>query len=74
MLMINEISMGCDVEHRVMAQQSFTAFMHEQIQCIDQFRQQLCRQQDCEISHEYAVRVWIERGYAAAFRQRFEKN
>jgi hypothetical protein len=53
-------------------QQKFTEFMHEQVRRIERFRRHLCRHQRCEISPEYAVNLWIARGYAAAFRQRFE--
>jgi len=72
--MVSEVSTGCDVQQSPMAQQRFTAFMREQVRRINKFRQHLCRQRGCEISHEYAVSVWIERGYAAAFRRRFEQN
>jgi len=72
--MVSEVSTGCDMQQSTIAKQMFTAFMHEQVRRIDKFRRHLCRQRGCEISHEYAVRVWIERGYAAAFRRRFEQN
>jgi len=70
--MVSEVGTGCEVQQNAMVQQGFTVFMHEQVRRINKFRQHLCRQRGCEISHEYAVSVWIERGYAAAFRQRFE--
>jgi hypothetical protein len=53
-------------------QQRFADFMREQVQRIEKFRRHLSRCRRCEISHELAVSVWIERGYAAAFRRRFE--
>jgi len=72
--MVSEVSIGCVAQSSAMAQRMFTAFMHEQVRRINKFRQHLCRQRGCEISHEYAVSIWIERGYAAAFRRRFEQN
>jgi hypothetical protein len=72
--MIGEVSIGCEAQQCKMAQQRFTEFMREQVRCINEFRQHLCRQHGYEISHENAVSIWIERGYAAAFRQRFEQN
>ncbi|MCG3118019.1 MAG: hypothetical protein ALAOOOJD_00152 [bacterium] len=55
-------------------QQRFTEFMQEQVTRIERFRRYLCRRQHCEISFDNAVTVWIERGYAAAFRRRFEEQ
>lgn len=72
--MISEVSLSCEAQHYSTTQEQFTRFMQEQVQRITRFRHHLCRQHGCEISHEYAVRVWIERGYAAAFRRRFERN
>lgn len=72
--MISEVSLGCETQQHTTAQEQFTRFMQEQIQRITKFRHHLCRQHGCEISHDHAVRVWIERGYAAAFRRRFEGN
>jgi len=72
--MVSEATTSCDMQQSAMAQQRFTGFMHEQVRRINEFRQHLCRQHGCEISHDYAVSVWIERGYAAAFRRRFEQN
>jgi hypothetical protein len=72
--MLSEASMSCDLQQNAIAQQKFTEFMHEQVRRINEFRQHLCHQHGCEISHEYAVSIWIERGYAAAFRQRFEQR
>lgn len=72
--MISEVSLGCEEQPLLTAQEQFTRFMHEQVCRINKFRRHLCRQRGCEISRDYAVRVWIERGYAAAFRRRFEQN
>lgn len=72
--MISEVSLGCEVQQPAAAQEQFTLLMHEQIRHINKFRRHLCRQHGCEISHDHAVHVWIERGYAAAFRRRFEQN
>lgn len=55
-------------------QQRFAEFMQEQVKRIEKFRRYLCRRQHCEISFDNAVTVWIERGYAAAFRRRFEEQ
>ncbi|MGH7449798.1 MAG: hypothetical protein ACRENG_00480 [bacterium] len=54
------------------AQRRFTEFMHEQVSHIERFRRHLCRHRRCEVTREHAASVWIERGYAAAFRRRFE--
>jgi hypothetical protein len=72
--MVSEAGTSCDAQRSAIAQQKFTEFMHEQVRRINEFRQLLCRQRGCEISHEYAVSIWIEQGYAAAFRRRFEQN
>lgn len=54
--------------------QCFAEFMQKQVTRIERFRRYLCRRQHCEISFDNAVTVWIERGYAAAFRRRFEEH
>jgi len=70
--MTSQTSINSDTKWRATAQQKFTSFMQEQVNRVERFRQHLCRHQRCEISLEYAVSLWIERGYAAAFRRRFE--
>ncbi|MCI0692754.1 hypothetical protein L0337_12220 [candidate division KSB1 bacterium] len=70
--MASQTSIGSESKWRTAAQQKFTDFMHEQVRRVERFRRHLCRHQHCEISPEYAVSLWIERGYAAAFRRRFE--
>jgi len=59
---------------RATTQQRFTEFMHEQVRRIEKFRRHLSRCRRCEVPHDLAVSVWIERGYTAAFRRRFEQN
>jgi hypothetical protein len=70
--MAGQTDIGSETTWRTAAQQKFTGFMHEQVRRVERFRRHLCRHQRCEISLEHAVSLWIERGYAAAFRQRFE--
>jgi hypothetical protein len=65
--MAGQTDIGSETTWRTAAQQKFTGFMHEQVRRVERFRHQRC-----EISLEHAVSLWIERGYAAAFRQRFE--
>jgi hypothetical protein len=67
-------SVSSEATWKATTQQRFTEFMHEQVHRIEKFRRHLSRCRRCEISHELAVSVWIERGYAAAFRRRFEQN
>lgn len=73
MMMIHEMTRS-DAQFDGTAQQKFTEFMHEQVRRIEKFRRHLCRHRGGEISHDYAVTVWIERGYAQAFRRRFEQH
>jgi hypothetical protein len=71
---MNSHGASSETMRRATTQQRFTEFMHEQVRRIEKFRRHLSRCRRCEISHELAVSVWIERGYAAAFRRRFEQN
>lgn len=51
---------------------NFTEFMRQQIFRIERLRRRLMRRSGREITHEQAAFVWIERGYAALYRQHFE--
>lgn len=50
---------------------NFSNFMLAQIQSMEKFRQSITRHTGREITSEQAAFMWIEQGYAAAFRQRF---
>ncbi len=60
----NDTQDGC-------ARESFADFMLAQIQTMEKFRQTIVRRTGREVTSEQAAFMWIERGYAAAFRRRF---
>jgi hypothetical protein len=64
-------SIACGTETIGASQRQFAEFMHEQLNRIEKFRKYLCKHGGTEISLEQAVNIWIERGYAAAFRRRY---
>jgi len=49
----------------------FAVYMRTQVDFIEKFRRLLSRREGREISADCAVRIWIERGHAAAFRRHF---
>lgn len=67
--MLQEFS---DTGHEGNSRAGFARFMLAQIQTMEKYRQTLSRRSGKEITSEQAAFMWIERGYAAAFRQRFD--
>lgn len=60
-----------DTGHEDDSRSSFARFMLAQMQTMEKYRQTLSRRAGKEITSEQAAFMWIEHGYAAAFRQRF---